>query len=349
MLEGHGATSAAERARALGGVLVRFERRGTEPRPGLGAGRGARAGAGARRRPATLAAAEPESAADPRTPDDYDAVLAPITPERMLADVAWLSSRKLSGRGSYQAGGRATARWVVAELEALGLEVRRQPIARGADNIVAIKRAGPEAVVIGAHYDHLGIERSGVFYPGADDNASGLAALLAIARALASSTSRDSLVFIAFGAEEDVLQGSGVYVASPLWPLEHTRAMVNFDMVGRNLFEWIGAGKSGAVAVVGLEASEGLRRAVVSAASAESLAIVASPATLVATFGFDARTDDWWFRQHDVPTAHFTTGLHADYHQPSDTPARLKPDQMARIARTAARTIIELAGVSPPP
>src|SRR2546427_12178155 len=90
-----------------------------------------------------------------------------------------------------------------------------------------------EAVVIGAHFDHLG-RVDGDVYPGADDNASGTAVVLGLARAFAASggTAR-TLVFALFGAEELGLIGSRHYVGHPVVPLAQTVAMVNFDMVGR--------------------------------------------------------------------------------------------------------------------
>src|SRR5207244_11788025 len=90
-----------------------------------------------------------------------------------------------------------------------------------------------EAVVIGAHYDPLG-RADGVVYPGADDNASGTAVVLGLARAFAAAGgSSRTLVFALFGAEELGLIGSRHYVNRPAVPLDRTVAMVNFDMVGR--------------------------------------------------------------------------------------------------------------------
>ena len=90
-----------------------------------------------------------------------------------------------------------------------------------------------EAVVLGAHYDHLGLT-GGAIYPGADDNASGTAVVVGLARAFAAAGGLDrTLVFVLFGAEEIGLVGSGHYVRHPTVPLARTVAMLNFDMVGR--------------------------------------------------------------------------------------------------------------------
>lgn len=251
-----------------------------------------------------------------------------------MADVLSLCSDELAGRGSYQPGGVRAAGFMEAQFSTAGLEIARQPVSGGAETVIGIKRAGDRAVIVSAHYDHLGVDDSGTVFLGADDNASGAAVLLGLARASRDKTFEHTVLFIAFGAEEDALAGSGVYVADPAWPLEDTIAVINFDMVGRNFFE-SGANQPGAAAVVGLAEVDGAAAATEAAAKAAGLKIIAAPARLLELFGFDDRTDDWWFRRRGVPAVHFSTGLHDDYHQPSDTPDKIVPSQLERIARTA--------------
>ena len=103
-----------------------------------------------------------------------------------------------------------------------------QPLRSGTDPVLR-----DHAVVIGAHVDHLG--RSGdTIYPGADDNASGVAALLEMARAFASSPVKPkrSLAFAFWTGEEEGKLGSGYYVRHPHWPLERTAVYLNLDMIG---------------------------------------------------------------------------------------------------------------------
>lgn len=307
----------------------------------------------------------PQPAPAPPPPADAAPAVAPvparvapplpdgaITEDELMADVAWLCDPARAGRGSFDDGGRVTADWIADRFEALGLRVSRQSIPGGADNVFGVLPGGAEkgdrAVVIAAHYDHLGVGLDGVMRPGADDNASGTAALLAVARALQGYRGGHTVVFVAFGAEELGLLGSAAYMRDPPWPLERTVAMLNFDMIGRNFFELVG-GKPDAVAVIGLEASARVSDAVVAAAEAEGLELFVVSAALIHTLRMDARTDDWWFRERGVPTAHFSTGMHHDYHQPSDTPDKLRPRQIRLIARTAARALIDLADLSPPP
>ncbi|HYU15872.1 MAG TPA: M28 family peptidase, partial [Candidatus Acidoferrum sp.] len=210
----------------------------------------------------------------------------PLGADSLMADVLRLSAPDMAGRGSYQEGGALAADYMAAGLGGAGLEVVRQPILGRIDNVIAIKRAGRDAVLVSAHYDHLGIDAEGRMYPGADDNASGAAVLLGLARTAAGRRYRHTLLFAAFGAEEAGLVGSGVYVAQPTWPLERTVAVLNFDMVGRNFFEW-GSGRSGAAAIVGLETRPDLLAAARRSARAAGLDLVPVPAALVELFGFE--------------------------------------------------------------
>jgi hypothetical protein len=268
----------------------------------------------------------------------------PLSAAALFAEVTWLCDPARRGRGSYQPGGKLAADHVAAEFERAGLEVVRQNVHGAAENVIGIKHGngGEQAVIVSAHYDHLGVDERGVIFPGADDNASGVAVLLGMARAAAKMSTRQTVLFISFGAEEPGLVGSGVYVRAPFWPLERTRALINFDMVGRNFFE-AGVKREAAAGVVGLEGDPGARDAAEGAAAAAGLALVPVPARLMELFSAQDRTDDWWFRRQNILSIHFSTGYHRDYHQPTDTPDRLVPMQMERIAKTAAGLLWYLA------
>ena len=267
----------------------------------------------------------------------------PLTAASLMEDIAWLVDPKLEGRGSFQSGGRAAADRVAAEFARAGLDVVRQPISGGADNVLGVLRGGRKAVIVSAHYDHLGVDEHGVVYAGADDNASGVAVMLALARAAASRKAGHTIIFAAFGAEEAGLVGSSVYVRDPLVPMDRTVALINFDMVGRRFFE-AGSGRDATAAVVGLEGDPGVRRATRRAARAAGLQLVEAPARLAEVFGFHDRTDDWWFRREGILAIHFSTGLHDDYHRATDTADKLAPEQMERIANAAYGLLVYLAG-----
>ena len=259
--------------------------------------------------------------------------VGPMSERSLMADVAWLCHPDRKGRGSYQPGGVATSEWLAEQLKAAGLAVQTQQIHSDVRNVVGIAKAGPKAVIVSAHFDHLG-EQSGRVYLGADDNASGVAVLLAMARLSASRRYRHTVLFIGFGAEEAGLVGSRVYVTDPVWPLQDTLAVINFDMVGRNFFE-AGANQPNAAAIVGLEDDPELRAAALRAGRQAKLKVIATPAQFLRVFGFHFRTDDWWFRHHGVTAVHFSTGFHRDYHQVTDTPDKLVPKQLRAVARTA--------------
>ncbi len=259
-----------------------------------------------------------------------------------MADLERLCADDFAGRGSYQEGSALAAQFIAERFEELGFQVVRQKVpGRHAENVIAIKAGDDKAVMVSAHHDHLG-RRQGKLYRGADDNASGVAVLLAIARSRATRDYKHTVLFVSFGAEEDGLVGSGVYVKDPHWPLAETKAVINFDMVGRNFFE-AGANQESTVAVVGLEASDEARSLAEQAARASGLNMIAVPARLLELFGLHDRTDDWWFRRQNIPSIHFSTGLHADYHQESDTVDKIVPQQLSRITNMAAQLLDGLA------
>src|SRR5262245_5263958 len=190
------------------------------------------------------------------------------------------------------------------------------------------KLAG-EAIVIGAHYDHLGLV-NGTVHPGADDNASGTAMTLGLARALAAAGGTPStLVFILFSREELGLLGSRHYVKQPAVPLARTVAMLNFDMVGRL--------RDTGLMIGGVDTGSTLRELVTETARSEGV-------TLTAEGGPWAPSDHLRFYAGGAPVLFFHTGRHADYHQPSDTAEKLNAEGMARVARIGTRIVVQLGG-----
>lgn len=197
---------------------------------------------------------------------------------------------------------------------------------------------GGQAVVLGGHYDHVGLggrfssspERTGEIHNGADDNASGIAALIEVARTATAERSRfpRTLVFVAFAGEERGLLGSAHYTDHPVVPLAETIAMINLDMVGR---------ARGRVEVGGLSSASPLLRADVEAA--------ARAAGLDARAGGPGggRSDDSNFLDKRVPALHFFTGFHEDYHRPSDDWQRIDADGTARVATLALELAARLA------
>ncbi len=208
-----------------------------------------------------------------------------------------------------------------------------------------------EAVLIGAHYDHNGADASGIF-PGADDNASGVAGLLEIAEAYALAARggqrpRRSVVFAAWGSEERCcgpLLGAWAWTEHPWWPLEKTVAVLNLDMIGRSeevpegggprfrgLPVQTAAANANAVNLIGSSFSPELRQAAEVANRGVDLEL---------RFRYDnnrsnllRRSDHWPFLQRGVPALFIHTGLHPDYHTPYDRPEKIDYAKAVRIAR----------------
>jgi hypothetical protein len=188
-----------------------------------------------------------------------------------------------------------------------------------------------EAIVIGAHYDHLGHgDRSslasaaaGEIHNGADDNASGTAALMEMARAAVAHRARPArtLIFVAFAGEELGLLGSAYYVEHPVVPLSGTAAMINLDMIGR---------PRGRLFVSGLDTANGLETDARAAFAGASIAL--EPSRDGAGFG---SSDDTNFLLRQVPAMHFFSGFHGDYHRPTDDWDRIDAGGAAEVARIA--------------
>jgi hypothetical protein len=221
-----------------------------------------------------------------------------------------------------------------------------------------------ETIVIGAHYDHLGrggegslATREGEIHHGADDNASGVAGVLELARLFSRERAqmKRTLVFVAFSGEEEGLLGSNYYVNHPVVPLGQTVAMINMDMIGRmkenrlmiggvgtssEWRAWIDAENLGAD--MRLAASEGARRSnstsslpVVIGANGKPVVTldVRQPFALTLNEDGYGPSDHSSFYAKQVPVLFFFTGTHDDYHKPTDTAEKINYEDEARILK----------------
>ncbi len=195
-----------------------------------------------------------------------------------------------------------------------------------------------EAIVVGAHYDHVGLggrfsvtpERTGEIHNGADDNASGTAAIIEMARAAVRQRARfpRTMIFMAFAGEERGLLGSAHYVANPVVPLSRTVAMLNLDMVGRS---------NGSVDVSGLEAAPWMEDDLEAAAAAVG-------GLRIRREGPGAgRSDDWSFITRGIPAINFFTGFHGDYHRPGDDWQKIDVPGTSRVAALALELAARIA------
>lgn len=180
-----------------------------------------------------------------------------------------------------------------------------------------------EAVLIGAHRDHFG-RQAGLLFAGADDNASGTAVLLEVARVMASSpvAPKRSVLFLSFSGEEQGLLGSKLYVSRPIVPLPKTVAMINVDHAG------IGNGKL-TIGVTGLEKEK-----------AQTVGLLAGLGDKLDVFGFFPGGDHVPFKEAGVPTVTVVSGgIHPHFHQPADTADTINPS----ILTAAAQYVLALA------
>ncbi len=278
--------------------------------------------------------------------------------ERLGATVARLADPALEGRGFGTPGAAEAGRWLAEAFAAAGLmpggddggwfqttrgragEPAREEEVRNVVGLVPGRRygVGPEAVVVGAHYDGLGrgevggrTQDRGQIHPGADDNASGVAVLLELARAMAGQRPERTVVFAAFGGEEVGRLGSRHFVDAHA--AGRPLAMVNLDTVGR-----LGSGK-----VLALGAGTAREwGALVQAAGLAS-------GVPVAAVGSDVGgSDQVSFVAVGVPALQLFTGPHLDYHRPGDTAERVDAGGLARVTALAAELVGSLAARGEP-
>lgn len=213
----------------------------------------------------------------------------------------------------------------------------------GVHNVVGMVRGSQipdEYVVVGAHYDHVGHFQStsakdatDTIYNGADDNGSGTTGLLLMAEAFASLPAEQrparSILFIWFSGEEKGLYGSRAYVANPLIPNEKSVAMLNMDMIGRN--------DPDTVAIAGKTRSRDMIAFAEAANRIEPMTIVDS----LDGESFESmfyRSDQASFAAKRIPVLFFSSGLHDDYHQVTDSHDKINTGKLAHIARLCFRT-----------
>lgn len=261
---------------------------------------------------------------------------------------SFLASDTLEGRQSGTRGNQAAGAYLSAEFRRIGLTPERgrtdfrQPFNSSYTNVIGRRdgddsRRRAELIVLGAHYDHVGYGNStnsfgpfGVIHNGADDNASGVAALLEVAEALASHPAplARTVVFAGWDGEEVALLGSQHWVANTPDAVKVVKLALNLDMIGRLRPE--------GVQVMGWRSAAGLRTAVAAANVREQIPF---------EFGtvVTPDSDHQSFYAARIPVLHFDTGKHADYHRPTDDVERLNWEGLRQIARVAAQIVATTA------
>ena len=269
-----------------------------------------------------------------------------------LAEVEKAVGQQSSAQSATQARGyNANARARFDSLDGVTLSISTDILRRNAPgaNVIGVIEGSDaqlknEAIVIGAHYDHLGrggegslAVREGEIHHGADDNASGVAGLLELARLFSAQGARPrrTLIFIAFSGEEEGLIGSNFYVNHPLVPLSNTAAMLNMDMIGRMKEKRLMIGGVGTAAEWRkLIEDENSRQGM---AYADRLSSSPGPLfTLALNEDGYGPSDHSSFYSKQVPVLFFFTGAHDDYHKPSDTADKIDYESEARVVALVA-------------
>lgn len=292
----------------------------------------------------------------------------PLAPDRLLCDVKYLAGPAFDGRRSASDDEKRAAEFLASELSKMGLPPRTLPFkARGFDsrNVFAVvepepgKKKSNAPVILGAHMDHEGV-KGGETYWGADDNASGCAVVLGIARTLVTRRAdlgRSVAIFF-FGAEEMGLYGSEE-VAQRFPFADKPFAMINVDMVGRPLSDQvllrplsraIGIEPERSIGVDVASKNTALERIVRAAGEAErhravlidDLPEMIQPEVRNLSRG---RGDNWSFERVGVPTIFFSSAESSDYHKPTDTWDTLTPELLAVRARVILRTVVDVSNL----
>ena len=254
------------------------------------------------------------------------------------SDVKALAGESFEGRETGTAGEEKAARHIIGEMRRAGLQPVVQPFqghgTTGRNVVAVVPGTANEAVIIGAHYDHLGTDGKKVFC-GADDNASGTAVVIEMARRFAKKPAKRTVILVAFSGEEMGILGSRHYVNNPP-ALETPVAMINMDMVGRLRENLI---------VFGADTGDRFK---------EFLAD--SPIKIAHNKDAIGPSDHTSFVLKGIPAVHLFTGAHPDYHKPGDTADKLNYDGLRKVAdlvETLARRIADapekMQFVKPPP
>lgn len=284
----------------------------------------------------------------------YLAAIQSIRSPELQAHVDYLAGDQLEGREAGTPGGRTAGEYLRAKLEELQLPGAgvdggySQPFGPNFRNLLALLQGSdPELraqyILVGAHYDHVGygtkynsLGTVGLIHNGADDNASGTSGLLELAEALTmlAQPPRRSILFVFWDAEEKGLLGSKHWTAHPTVPLEQVVALLNMDMIGRS--------RNDRLIIFGTRTGYGLRRLISHQNTELGLALDFS-------WSLEPNADHYPFLQRGIPVLTLHTGLHANYHRPSDDADLINAAGTQRVVRLLFGIVYELANRDPVP
>lgn len=287
-----------------------------------------------------------------------DSIIANLNYAQIKANLDYLASDQLAGRGTGQIGGELARDFVIKEFQSLGLQPAgdnnsyRQDFStpKGlSSNVLAIlpgtdSSLKNEYIIVGAHYDHLGQDSSGIFN-GADDNASGTAAIISIAKSLKQSASvKRSILFIAFGAEEQQTLGSQYWVRNPTISLSSIKFMMNLDMVGKANTEAVPLG------ILGLQTSPEVDQLASSLLKTKYSQLKVTDVDQVAGASaiHQAPSDHQSFVSQGIPSTFLTIeqGSVSTYHQPTDTSDLIRQSSYFPVIKLATEMTYGIANLA---
>jgi hypothetical protein len=282
-----------------------------------------------------------------------DSALRTITTEELHSHAAALADDTFEGRAAGSRGGRAAAGYLRQRLRSVGLKPGAsgkfiQPFHGNFQNLLAVlpgAGAAPEkdgvwkheTIIVGAHYDHVGYGNRknsngpvGYIHNGADDNASGVATLLEVIDALTHMDFRPqrSILFAFWDGEENGLLGSKYWITHPTVPTSSISLMINIDMVGRM--------RDSRLEVIGTRLAYGMRKL---------LSSPRLPAEMWLDFTWELKdnSDHWSFLEQQIPAICLHTGLHDDYHRPSDDIEKLNVAGIQQVSGYLLALLTEIA------
>ncbi len=269
--------------------------------------------------------------------------------DKALEDVRILSADDMQGRGVGSPGSEKARAYILSRFAEIGLSPAGQSFEQGFDftrrdgstvrgvNLVALikgSKAG-KAMVVTAHYDHLGL-RNGETYNGADDNASGVAGLLAVAEAFKANPPTHDVILAVVDAEESGLRGARAFVAAPPVPLEAIALNINFDMLSKNAKNELYA--------AGASPNPALRPILESVAATAPVSLKLGHDTNAdgAHNNWTNQSDHYAFAEKGVPWVYFGVEDHAEYHKPADDFATIPQDFFKRSIATVVQASLAL-------
>jgi hypothetical protein len=265
---------------------------------------------------------------------------------RLMSDIAALAADSMEGRKIGTVGGARARAFLVRAFARIGLTPMRGGFAQAfvasragelhGANVVGMIRGAKHAdrsLVVSAHYDHLGV-RDGVIYNGADDNASGAAAVLAIAEWFKAHPPDHSIVFALFDGEEEGLLGSRAFLGSPPVAIAAVVADVNLDMVSRNV--------KGELYAAGASVNPAMKPLLDGVAAIAPVTLLLGHDTGFGESNWIQQSDQGPFAARKIPFVYFGVEDHPDYHKPGDKVERIQPGFYYGCARTVAEFVRRL-------